>query len=79
MEPPATHRPPANESPPSDVRPDEGRRWSDKWDDADLCARQACSGRGHYRGAGKVGHRGARAKAVVELVEARPASARRPG
>jgi hypothetical protein len=47
---------------------------------ADPCARHACSGRGHYRSGDKVGHRGARAQAVVELVEqARPAYAPRSG
>jgi hypothetical protein len=71
---------PATDPRPRDASPDQGRRWSDRWIDADPCVRYACSGRGHYRGAGKAGNHGARAKAAAELVEqAGPAYAPRSG
>jgi hypothetical protein len=76
--PPRVGEPPAKEPPPPDVRSDKGRRWSDKWVDADACARHACSGPGRYDGGGKAVHRGARATAVVELVKhGQPAHPRR--
>ena len=80
VEPPATDPTPATAAPPRGAAPDEGRLWSAQWFDADLCARHACSGRGHYRGEGEAGNRGARAKAAAELVkQARPAYAPRSG
>jgi hypothetical protein len=77
VEQPASDPPPATEQPRRDAQPDKGRRWSDRWVDADTCARHTCHGRGHYHGGGRVGHRGARAEAVAEPVDhARPAHAR---
>ncbi|MGH2476337.1 MAG: hypothetical protein ACRDIL_13855, partial [Candidatus Limnocylindrales bacterium] len=77
--PPRVVEPPATEPPPRDAPPDKGRRWSNTWVDADTCARHACPGRSQYHGGRNAGHRGSRAKAVVELAEhARPTHARRP-
>jgi hypothetical protein len=78
--PPRVVEPSATEPPPRDAPPDKGRRWSDRWaDDADRCARHACPGRSQYPGGRNAGHRGSRAKAVVELAEhARPAHGAAP-
>jgi hypothetical protein len=62
VEPPARDPTPAAESPPRDASPDDGRRGSDRWVDADPCVRHTCSGRGH-RGGSNVGQHGAPAKA----------------
>jgi hypothetical protein len=79
VEPPATEPALAIEPPSADVGSDEDRRGSDKGADAGMCARHACSGRGHYQGGGKSGHREARANAVELVERAGPDHARRPG